>query len=63
MALMRGLELSIPGAAIADKARDKGLIINCTQEKVLRIMPALTVTRPMIKKALRILEEVLKDFK
>ena len=61
LALMRGMELTIPGAAIADKARDKGLLINCTQEKVLRIMPALTVTKTLLDKGLAILEEVLKN--
>lgn len=61
MALMRGVELTISGAAIADKARDKGLLINCTQDKVLRIMPAITVTKKLLDKGLSILEEVLKE--
>jgi acetylornithine/N-succinyldiaminopimelate aminotransferase len=61
MALMRGVELTIPGTAIADEAREKGLLINCTQEKVLRIMPALIVTKKQMDQALAILEEVLKN--
>ncbi len=61
MALMRALELSIPGGAVADKAREKGLLINCTQEKILRIMPALTVTKKMIDRGLQILEESLSE--
>lgn len=61
MALMRGLELTVPGAAMADKAREKGLLINCTQEKVLRIMPALTVTKKLLDRGLGILEEVFEE--
>ena len=61
MALMRGLELSIPGAAIADKARDNGLLINCTQDTVLRIMPAMTVTKAILDKGLAILEKTFEE--
>ncbi len=61
MGLMRALELSVPGAAIADKARDHGLLINCTQEKVLRIMPAMTVTKTLLDKGMAILEKTLQE--
>ena len=39
----------------------KGLIINCTQGNVLRIMPALNVTRRQINKAIFILDKVLEN--
>ncbi len=58
MGLMCAVELSSPGGAIAEAALAKGLIINCTQENVLRIMPAMTVTKGLIDKACTILEEV-----
>ena len=58
MALMRGLELSEPGAPFADRAREKGLLINCTQERILRIMPAITISRTLIDRGLAILEGV-----
>ncbi len=61
MALMRALELHIPGAAVVDKAREKGLLINCTQDKILRIMPALTVSKAHLKKALAILDEAIAE--
>lgn len=61
MALMRGLELSIPGTVIADKARDKGLLINCTQEKILRIMPAITINKKTLDQGLAILEKVFEE--
>ncbi len=61
MALMRGVELHIPGASIVEDCRAKGLLINCTQDKVLRIMPALTVTKKLLDRGLAILEQVLGE--
>lgn len=61
MGLMRALELSVPGGPIADKARENGLLINCTQEKVLRIMPAMTVTKKIIDQGISILERTFGD--
>jgi len=57
LGLMIGVELSIEGKPIVDECRKNGLIINCTQLKVLRIMPALNVTKKQIKQALGILEK------
>jgi predicted acetylornithine/succinylornithine family transaminase len=61
MGLMLGMELGEPGSSIVEKAARKGLLINCTQERVLRMLPALNVTRREIDCALGILEEVLKE--
>ncbi|MBF0511458.1 MAG: aspartate aminotransferase family protein [Candidatus Omnitrophica bacterium] len=58
--LMIGMELSIEGAAIFKECFAKGLIINCTQGNVLRIMPALNVTQRQINKAIHILEAAIK---
>ncbi len=63
VALMRALELSVPGAPIVDQCREKGLLINCTQEKILRIMPAINVSKTILKEGLEILEQVLKETK
>jgi len=57
--LMAGIELNIEGKTIVEKCMGKGLLINCTHEKVLRLMPALNITRKEIDEAITILEEVL----
>ncbi len=57
--LMLGVELSIDGTDIFKECFNRGLIINCTQGKVLRIMPALNVTRRQINKAVHILDMVM----
>ncbi|MCK4244592.1 MAG: aspartate aminotransferase family protein [Candidatus Omnitrophica bacterium] len=61
MGLMLGVELKIPGQKIVEKALKKGLLINCTQEKVLRIMPPLIVKKKEIDQAISILDKSLKS--
>ncbi len=56
LGLMIGVELTVEGTAIFKECFSKGLIINCTQGNVLRIMPALNVTRRQINKAMHILD-------
>ena len=60
LGLMCGLELSLPGKQVVEKAIEKGLLINCTHDTVLRLMPALNITKKEIDKAVYILDEILK---
>jgi len=60
MGLMAGVELNIEGKSLVEKCIERGLLINCTHEKVLRLMPALNITKKEIDKAVIILEEALK---
>jgi len=59
--LMAGIELNIEGKPIVEKCIEKGLLINCTHDKVLRLMPALNITQKEIDKAVQILDEVLES--
>jgi len=58
MALIIGVELSIKGEDIYKECMKEGLLINCTQDTVLRIMPPLNVTKTEIDKAVSILDKV-----
>lgn len=60
LGLMLGIELNIAGKEIVDKCIEKGLLINCTHDKVLRLMPALNVTKKEIDRAIKILDEALR---
>ncbi len=60
--LMVGMELSTGGAEIVKACRRRGLLINCTQETVLRMLPALIVTEREIDRAVTILDEVLASW-
>jgi acetylornithine/N-succinyldiaminopimelate aminotransferase len=57
--LMLGAELSIAGKSVVERCLEKGLLINCTQEKVLRLMPPLNITKKEIDQAINILDSVL----
>ncbi len=61
--LILGMELTIPGTDIVDGCRERGLLINCTQERVLRFLPPLIVSRKEINHGVEILKEVLKKEK
>jgi len=60
LGLMIGMELSIEGKGIRDECFKRGLIINCTQGNVLRVMPALNVTKKQADKALYILKQAFE---
>lgn len=57
--LMIGMELDIAGADIVKKCLDKGLLINCTADKILRFIPPLIVTRDEVDEMMEILFSVL----
>ena len=59
MALIIGVELIIKGEDIYKECLKAGLLINCTQDTILRIMPPLTVTKKEIDEAIAILDKVL----
>jgi acetylornithine/N-succinyldiaminopimelate aminotransferase len=54
--LMVGVELSVPGKPIIEECIKQGLLMNCTHDTVLRIMPALNITGNQIRKAVAILD-------
>jgi len=61
LGLMIGVELSKPGKEIVDRGLEKGLLLNCTQEKVLRFVPPLIISKGEVDHALSILDELLKS--
>jgi len=61
LGVMVGVECAKDAAALVDKALEKGLYINCTQGNVLRIVPAITVTKKQIDKAMMMLEEAIQE--
>jgi acetylornithine/succinyldiaminopimelate/putrescine aminotransferase len=57
--LMRGLELTIDAAAVVDAAREAGLLVNRTAERVVRLLPPLTISEAEIEEAAAILDLAL----
>ena len=60
LGLMLGIELTIAGKEIIEECIKDGLLINCTHDKVLRLMPALDVTKKQADKAVGILDKVIE---
>jgi acetylornithine/N-succinyldiaminopimelate aminotransferase len=59
--LMIGLELTIDGAVLVQKCLDQGLLINCTQQTVIRLLPAMTLSDEQVDEGCEILANVLKS--
>jgi len=59
--LMIGLELTFPGKGIVEECREKGLLINCTAENVLRFLPPLIIRKKDIDEAVKILRDVMSQ--
>jgi acetylornithine/N-succinyldiaminopimelate aminotransferase len=60
LGLMWGLELTQEGTPVVAACRERGLLINCTQGNVIRLLPPLVVTTPELDSGLAILAEALK---
>ena len=63
LGLMIGIELKVPGEPMVHFCRNHGLLINCTQEKVLRLLPPLTVTLSEIEIAVNGLNQAFLNQK
>ncbi len=59
LGLMIGIELYVPGAAVVEACMERGLLINCTHDTVLRLLPAMTLSDNELEEGCDILEEVL----
>lgn len=57
--VMIGVELATAGASIVQRCLEKKLLINCTHDTVLRLLPALTLTDAELDQGCSILEDVL----
>jgi acetylornithine/N-succinyldiaminopimelate aminotransferase len=59
--LMRGLELAVDAAPVVEAALKAGLLVNRTAERVVRMLPPLTVTAAEIEEAMSLLDGALRS--
>jgi len=59
--LMRGVELRADAMPVVDAARAHGLLVNRTDEKVVRLLPPLTISAADLDRALDLLDAVLAE--
>ena len=61
--LMIGMELDFSGKQIVLDAMDAGILINCTHDVVLRMLPPYIITEAEADRAVKVLDKVLKKAK
>ena len=59
LGLMWGLELAQDGAPLVAACRERGVLVNCTQGNVVRLLPPLIVSTEELNRGLQVLEEAL----
>ncbi|MGA2501205.1 MAG: acetylornithine transaminase [Tepidisphaeraceae bacterium] len=57
--LMLGIEMVNPPEKIVEKGLEKGIVINLTAQKVIRLAPPLTIARELWEKGLELLVDTL----
>lgn len=59
LGLLQGMELDTDGKAVVADCQARGLLINCTGDRVLRFVPPLVITQSEIDRLLHALPQVL----
>ncbi len=59
LGLLVGVELSVPGGPIVSACMEKGFLINCIQDKVLRLAPPLIIETEQIDALVACLDGIL----
>ncbi len=57
--LILGVELSVEGGSFVTEALRRGLLINCTHDFTLRLLPPFLITSAQVREFLRLFETVL----
>ena len=60
--LMIGLELCVDATPLVQKCLEKGLLINCTQGNILRLLPALILTDEQLQVGCEILIAAIREY-
>lgn len=59
--VMIGVELAVEGAPIVERCLEKGVLINCTQKTVIRLLPAMNLAEELAHEGCDILTSVLQE--
>lgn len=59
--MMIGIELSIPSGPAVGKCMERGVLLNATQDTVVRLLPAMNIQKSEIDIGLEVLLEVLHE--
>ncbi len=59
--LMLGMEFSVECRKLLPVCQEKGLLINCVGDKIMRFLPPLIITERDVDKAVGIIQEAIKE--
>jgi acetylornithine/succinyldiaminopimelate/putrescine aminotransferase len=59
--VMIGVELAIEGAAVVKACMERKLLINCTHDTVIRLLPAMTLTDELAHQGCDLLAEAIQE--
>jgi acetylornithine/succinyldiaminopimelate/putrescine aminotransferase len=60
--MRRSVTLVVDGRPVVAAALERGLVVNCTAERVIRLLPPLVLTDADTDRGLNVLEEVLVEY-
>ncbi|HMK45542.1 MAG TPA: aminotransferase class III-fold pyridoxal phosphate-dependent enzyme, partial [Methanocella sp.] len=58
LGMMIGVQLKKDGNVLVDRAREKGVLINCTAETVIRLVPPFVISRAEIDRVVEVVSEL-----
>ena len=61
LGMMIGIELAIEGGPTVKGCMERNLLVNCTQQTVVRLLPAMTLTEEQANQGCDVLAEVLRE--
>jgi len=61
MGLLIGIEIAEPGMPVVKEALNEKLVINCTAEKIIRIMPPLNIEMKALEEGMDIFEKIILE--
>ncbi|MEZ6063452.1 MAG: aspartate aminotransferase family protein [Planctomycetaceae bacterium] len=59
--MMIGIDLTIPSTPAVGKAMERGVLLNATSDTVVRLLPALNITRDELSEGLDVVGDVLTE--
>ena len=59
--MMIGIELNIPSTPAVAKAMERGVLLNATQDTVVRLLPAMNISREELDDGIDVVIEVLNE--
>ena len=60
--LMLGMELDMNCAEMVDDMRNRGVLINCTADNVLRFVPPLVIGKEQVDTVISHMDDMLKNY-